>query len=63
MKIGGVFQRAHTNNTEVRKNYDEIVMTYVRMMRCIVEKSRGYSMDILAPVARTSCGISLECVC
>ena len=38
-------------------------MTYVRMMRCIVEISRGYSMVILASVARTSCSISLECVC
>ena len=38
-------------------------MAYVRMMRCIVEKSRGYSMDIPALVARTSCSISLERMC
>jgi len=54
---------ADTNNTEVRKKYAEIIMAYVRMMRCIVEKSRGYSMDIPALVARASCRISLECVC
>ena len=63
MGIGGVIQRSARNNEGVRKNYAEIVMTYVRMMRCIVEKSRGYSMDIPALVARTSCSISLECVC
>ena len=45
------------------KNYDEIPMTYVKMIRRVVEKFRGYSMDIPASVARTSCSISLECVC
>ena len=38
-------------------------MAYVKVMRCIVEKSRGYSMDIPALVARTSCSISLERMC
>ena len=38
-------------------------MAYVRMIRCIVEKSQGYSMDIPALVARTSYSISLECMC
>jgi len=59
-----VLQRADTDHSEVRKkNYDEIPMTYMRMMRRVVEKFRGYSMDIPAPVARTACSISLECMC